>query len=572
MREYIKFLKIYVSEYASDIFASIVLALIYTMASMSSAILSKYLIDMVIANNSRNLLKNLLLVIVGVLVISTLIYISYNSIIIRVFNKIGYNLKCSIFRHLTYQDISAIKDLNTGTINYRMMGDAEVLKNSLSQFLFSIITNFSLLIFISIYMFWINWEMALFAIILLSTQAIVIMRFRKPVYDCAWERKITNESLASRMIELFNSFHLIKACRNEEKEIESFNKSMNHITEVSNKEALLSISATCFAGVINSLVTFGVLWAGGIEVINGRLTLGSLMAFVMVSNLLSSPISALAGAVVGFQDIRASSKRIFDILGLKSEIMNAVDSVKPEVKGNITFTDVTFGYSASSTILKGISFEAKSHSIISIVGRSGIGKSTICSLMARFYEPHSGNIYVDGYDLKKIDLEYYRSNIGMVLQNSFVISGTIRENILLGWPNASEEDIIKAAKEVNAHEFISNLPDGYWTQVGEKGVFLSCGEAQRIALARIFLQNPRIVILDEATSFVDIESEEFIQNAIKRIAEKSTVFIVTHKLSTAKLASKIIVLDEGKVVEQGSHEELISIDGLYKKMYRKVLA
>ncbi len=313
-----------------------------------------------------------------------------------------------------------------------------------------------------------------------------------------------------------------------------------------------------------------VLWLGGHEVISSHLTAGSLIAFYSYLSMLYAPVIRLTNINEMVTRSNVSLKRIFEILDTKPEVKEKADAIKlPVIEGRLTFADVSFQYERQRAILKHINFDVTPGTITALVGPSGAGKTTIINLICRFYDPTGGKILIDNYDLRDITLKSLRSQIGIVLQESFLFSGTINENLRYGKPEATQNEIIESAKAANAHDFIMTLPRAYETQIGERGAKLSGGQKQRLAIARAILRDPRILILDEATSSLDSESEALIQEALERLMKNRTSFVIAHRLSTILKANKILVFQEGKLVEEGIHTELMAKSGLYTRLYNE---
>ncbi|MDK9694679.1 MAG: ATP-binding cassette domain-containing protein, partial [Sulfurimonas sp.] len=320
--------------------------------------------------------------------------------------------------------------------------------------------------------------------------------------------------------------------------------------------------------MLQKLMTISMLYMGVTLVLEGKLSVGQLIAFQMFANQFSSPVLRLVNLWNEFQQTLLSVDRIGDILNTPTEQKNDKAITLPHINGSVKFDAIGFSYAPDlPQVLKGISAEFKAGQSVGLVGRSGSGKSTITKLIQRLYIPNSGTIYIDGVDIRHMNPKWLRNNIGVVLQENFLFSGTIRDNISLSRPDAPMEHIITAAQMAGAHEFISELPQGYDTQVGERGASLSGGQRQRIAIARALLINPRVLIFDEATSALDYESEKIIQNNMAQIRDGRTMFIVAHRLTTVKDCDVILVLDRGEVVEQGTHSELMQLQGYYYKLY-----
>jgi ATP-binding cassette subfamily B protein/subfamily B ATP-binding cassette protein MsbA len=319
---------------------------------------------------------------------------------------------------------------------------------------------------------------------------------------------------------------------------------------------------------MGSLATALVVGIGGWLVIGDALTAGTLIAFVLYVDRFFEPIREMAQRYNTFQATMAASERIFDLLDRAPDLQDAPDAVTlPPINGRVQFNNVIFAYNDGETILKGISLEAKPGQRIAFVGETGAGKSTIIRLIARFFDIKDGSLTIDGYDVRQVTRASLRSQLGIVLQDTFLFAGTIADNIRYGKLAATEAEIIDAAKAVGAHEFISKLPDGYQTEVGESGVNLSVGQRQIISFARALLADPRILILDEATSSVDTTTEKIIQQALDRLMEGRTSFVIAHRLSTIVNADQIVVLDNGRIVERGTHADLLAQKGRYYNLY-----
>ncbi|MGG7178451.1 ABC transporter ATP-binding protein [Clostridium paraputrificum] len=574
MKEYIKFLKEYVAKYKRKIIFASILSLISMLFILLNPIVTRILVDSVFTSGNFSILNKIIFLIVIFTVINSMIHFIYSYSLNKIFLNLGLDIKKKLFSHIVKLDLQVTKKMSVGEINFRIFNDSELLKQSFGQIMFGAVFNIILLVFIFVYMYTISPVMTIFVGAISLIQSPIIIYFTKRIRAITFERKAVTESTLNRTIEVINSFHLLKSCNNEECEIDRFNENNKKLLDKQLEETNLNLLFTEISNLVISCIGFGSIWIGGNLVLGGIITIGELMSFLLVSNIINTPISSIVSVITGLQDALSSTKRISDVMKLESN-MDKKDNDKKvmhNIINEINIKNLNFSYDNGKEVLKDINLSVNKNTICSIVGRSGAGKTTLCLLIARLFNPTDGKIMVDNIDIKDIDIDSYRKNIGIVLQNSFLFSGSIRENILLGKSDATEEEVIEAAKAANAHDFILELEDGYWTQIGSKERNLSGGQLQRIALARIFLQKPQIVILDEPTSFIDSESEELIQNSIERLKEYSTIFIISHKLSTVKKSNKIAVLNNGIIEAVGTHDELLKNSKKYSDMYKKILA
>jgi subfamily B ATP-binding cassette protein MsbA len=320
-------------------------------------------------------------------------------------------------------------------------------------------------------------------------------------------------------------------------------------------------------GLLFFAALVGIFWYGGIEVLAGRLTEGDLVAFIFYAFNIARSVGGLSQLYSTFNSAAGATERLFELLDTAPDLQDAPDAIGlPPVEGHVRFDNVTFAYEEGQTVLNDISIDVSAGQTVALVGPSGAGKSTLVSLIPRFYDPQSGSIAVDGYDLRSVTRQSLREQIAAVSQEVHLFNNTIRENIRYGRLDASEDAIVEAARAANAHEFITQLPDGYDAEVGERGVKLSGGQRQRVAIARALLRDARLLLLDEATSSLDSASEALVQEALERLMEGRTTFIIAHRLSTVQTADRLFVLDDGRIVQRGTHAELMQEEGLYRTL------
>lgn len=568
---YIRAFRSYGSKYGDTIALCIVLLLIFLVLSLITPILTKIIIDDVILNKNIGLLKILLLVMLAVLVFGTSLDLAQNYIFIRIDQMIDFDIKYDFYaRIITKLPLHFLDTKKSGELQYRIMRDTDVIHQFLAATPINFFMNVTVALFIAAGMLILNWKLAVAVFAIFIGHVIAILKFYKPIVKYSRLVKEKAEHISGRMIECLSNVKMIKVSASEGAELLKFHRDLHDFVRKKIRSFMLTKGSGSTVNFINNLWAFLILYYGGNLVINESLSLGGLMAFMMFANRLYSPIAAATNIILNVQAASVSFDRFYEIYDVQSECPDEIITPKG-IEGYISFRNVSFGYFPNCRVLKNITFDISPGSIVAIVGPSGSGKTTLCSLLSRFYEPSDGVILVDNVNLRKIDRKFLYSQIGVVLQNAFVLSGSIEENITYGNRISVLEEVVQAAKDAGCHDFILSLPDCYKTQVGERGLRLSSGQAQRIAIARAFLKNPRIIIFDEATSFLDLETEAELQNSLIKLSTNRTTLIIAHRLSTVRKADNIFVLNKGKIVERGNHNELVELNGFYKKLYRTVL-
>ncbi|MBM3239317.1 ABC transporter ATP-binding protein [Candidatus Poribacteria bacterium] len=489
-------------------------------------------------------------------------------------NNISHDIRSKLYQHLQFLSLRFYDKRQLGAVISRVNQDTGRLQEFLVWGSQDLIINFLLLVGIGAVLFVMNWKLALFVLVpapavgMLSASFWKLIRLYMHRFFHRWSRlnAILNESLSGLKI--------VKSFAQERREIDRFMaRSADLAITGIQAERTWSMLFSGFS-VLLMVGTLLVWYVGGRDVLFGRMTLGTLMAFLMYVGMFYGPIRFMSQLINWCSRSLTAAERVFEILDIRPEIRDIEGAMEmPQIQGRVEFRNVTFGYEPNKPVLKNLTFEVKPGEMIGLVGHSGAGKSTTINLLCRFYDTDEGEIIIDGVPIRQIRLENLRSQIGIVPQDMFLFSGTIAENISYAKPSATREEIIRAAKIANAHDFILRKADGYETMLGEGGGGLSAGEKQRIAIARAVLHNPRILILDEATSQMDVETEKQIQEAIAELVEGRTTIAIAHRLSTLKNADRLIVLKEGGIVEMGSHEELLSKEGEFHRlvqMYQEV--
>ncbi len=482
---------------------------------------------------------------------------------------VAYDLRNQIQRRLTELSFSFHDTAESGQILSRALQDVERIRFLTGRAVLRLVEGSVLLLITAGVLLWMDWRLAslvLLTLPLLLERAYAYGRRFRPL-----SIEIQNQLgvLTTRLEQNLRGTQVVKAFAQEDAEIERFLKENQAWFGLSAEAARIQ---SVNAPLLDMLANFGIvfiLWYGGLQVAQGSLSLGTLVAFTTYVSQLVRPVSLL-GRIIPILAIAASAgERIFDILDADSEVEdNSGSRPLPRLRGQVTFENVSFGYDARRPVLEGVDFNAEPGQVVALLGPTGSGKSSIINLITRFYNPTAGRVLVDGFDLQAVTLASLRGQIAMVMQENVLFAATIRENIAFGRPEAGENEIIAAARSAQAHDFISALPGGYDTRVGERGMTLSGGQKQRISIARALLADPRILILDDATSSVDTETEKEIQEALQHLMGGRTTFIIAHRLSSIRLADLILVLERGRITARGTHEQLLANSALYAEVHR----
>jgi subfamily B ATP-binding cassette protein MsbA len=481
--------------------------------------------------------------------------------------NVSTNMRITLFDHLQNASFRYFQKTHTGDMVSRLMNDVGTVQNLLTSEIINLVRQPLLLVGGFILMLTINLKLSLFIALFIPIFVIVATPLGRKVKDKAKAMQEKLGEMTSLVQDTLSGILVVKAFLLENftlQKLEAVSKEFIDTVLKNARYRAIMASLGLFGGAVPFL---GALGYGSFLVINNRLTPGGLVAFIWYMALVIEQVALFSNTWANLQSALGASERIFQVLAEPKELEVARGTIElKEVRGDIVFSNVSFTYTGEE-VLRGINIHIKAGEKVAIVGPTGAGKSTIAALLLRLYDPQEGEIYLDGINLKKIKPTSLRKFIAAVPQDTIIFSGTVKENIAIGKLGASDEEIIEAAKLANAHDFIVNLPQGYDTILGERGAQLSGGERQRIALARAFLRKPPILILDEATSSLDSETEFKIYEAMQRLLEGRTAIIIAHRLSTVRSADKIFVLYEGKIIEEGNHEELIKMNGLYAKLY-----
>ena len=551
------------------ILAVICTALISLSSLMVPWLTGKGLIDKVIGEKNIPLLNLVALGFIGLVVVKGVFSYLQTYLTSFIGYKIVMDMRNQIFQHLQRLSLSFYKRRRAGEIMSRLISDTNVLQNALVENIMRLILNILLVIGVLIFIFYIHWRLSLLTLFTLPLLIFTLGKLGSRIKKFSNLVQMKIADISSIIQETIGGIEVIKSFATEKQEVERFQTYNVQNFHLNMKRTRLVAILPPLMEILTTVGLSAILWYGGLEVINGNLTIGELVAFLGYVALAVNPLNKIGKNYSRYQQALASAERMFEILDTEPEIKESPKAIEmPRINGYIRFRNVSFSYDDKELVLKDIDLDLRPGEKIALVGRSGVGKTTLVSLIPRFYDPTSGSITIDGHNIRDVKLMSLRRQIGIVSQETFLFNGTIKDNIAYGKMKATDEEIVDAAKKANAHNFIMSLEKGYDTPVGERGVKLSGGQRQRIAIARAILRDPRILILDEATSAVDAESEALIQDALEKLMKDRTTIIIAHRLSTILRADKIIVLDERKIEEIGSHQELLAKNGLYARLYK----
>ena len=545
-----------------------------TAAALAPAPLAKIAIDQGIQKHDVGTLD----VIVGLFLLSAVVYAVASYAQTYLVGWVGQralqDLRIRLFTHLQRLSIGFYSRNRTGVIISRITNDVEALDQLVEDGMATLIQSGLTLIGVVVILFVLDPHLALLTFLVLPILAVAAFAFRIASADAY---RLTREKIATitgYLQETLSGIRVVRAFGQEQAHIKRF-RELNDENRAANMTTV-NLNAAYFPAVefLSAIVTVEILVIGGIEAINGHTSTGVVFAFIAALNNFFDPIQNLSQLYTTYQSGMAALDKIFDLLDEQPDLADAPDATPlPQVRGEIRFDDVSFRYGSNADddaayALRDVDLVIPPGQTVALVGETGAGKSTFAKLVARFYDPTSGGVLVDGHDLRTITAHSLRSQMGIVPQEGFLFSGTIRENIAFGRPDATDEEIQAAARAVGAHEFIEELDDGYDSQIGERGVQLSAGQRQLVAFARALVADPRILVLDEATSNVDVHTESLIEQGLRRLVAGRTAIVIAHRLSTIRHAGRILVLEHGQVVEDGTHDELIEAQGRYWQLYR----
>ena len=562
----------YLGPYWKPLIATCALLLVNTGLSLLPPLFQRQIVDQVIGARDLSQLGSLVIGLIGVYVLLSLAEYGDQYMRHSLGERFLFDLRVRIYDYLQRLSLSFFERTSTGELMSRVTNDVNALEQFITHGVILTTVDLLRLVGASIVLLVLDWRLALVVLIPVPIIGFGLRRFNRhvrPIYRRVRDRL---GDINTRLQDDLAGIRVVQAFGQEDAELERFRS----VSEKYYRERVSAIRAwSSFYPAIYFIAAVGgvmVLGIGARMIVGGQLSLGTLVAFLSYLTSFYDPIRRLTDIDNTFQQAIAAAERIFELLDARPAIQDAPDAIAlDKIKGDVAFDDVHFHYGDGDEVLHDIDFRIAPGQVVALVGPSGAGKTSIANLLCRFYDPTQGMVRVDGQDLRQVQLQSLRRQVAVVLQDTFLFNATVRENLLYGKPDATEEELVAAAQAAYAHEFIQELAQGYDTEIGERGVKLSGGQRQRLALARAILADPRILILDEATSSVDAEAEYLIQQALDEVMKGRTSLVIAHRLSTIRNADKIIALHDGKIREIGKHSELLERGGLYSQLYQRQL-
>lgn len=563
----IKWVANYLKKHKFKYCFALVLVLLTAGINMINPFISGKIIDEVLGNNKKSLLLPAISVMLIVVIIKGIITYTYQFILEKISQDVLFNIRVDLYKKLLDLDVNFYSKVKTGDLMARMTGDTDAIRHFIAWVVYNIISSVTTFAFAIISMVYVNITLTIFMLIVSPIIGFITYKMSKEISPTFHNIREAYSRLNSIAQENISGNRVVRAFSREDFEIEKFTKeNLNYRDRNIDTINVTKKYIPKLEFFSNSLSVVMIL-VGGFLVILEKITLGDLVIFNSLLWALNNPMRMSGYLINDAQRFIASSEKIIDLLNTESNIKNNNDTVKVnKFKGDIEFRNVSLDLDGRR-VIDNISFKVKSGKTVGLVGHTGSGKSIIINLLSRFYDATEGEIFIDGVNVKDIDLEVLRKNIAVAMQDIFLFSDTIKDNIAYGNPKAKLEEIKLVSKKAQAHDFIDRLDEGYETIVGERGVGLSGGQKQRVSLARAMIKEASIFVLDDVTSAVDMETEKKIQYELKNMEEKKTTFIIAHRISSLKQADIILVLENGKIVERGKHEELINKDGYYANIF-----
>ena len=553
--------------YRRRLAAALALTVLGSLVALVVPLGLRELVDAVFQEANRTLLNRLSVGLILLFLFRAAAAFGGNYLLGWTGERVVADLRKRVYRHLHRQSLRFFADHRTGDLTSRLTNDVGSVRTAVTQALSDLLTQSLSLLGSVVLMTVLNWRLSLIIFLIVPLVTGLAVYFGRKIRALAREVQDRLADTTAVAEEALAAVRVVKAFARSDYEVTRYHDAIDELFETSRHRVLISALLSTSVSLLFFAALVGIFWYGGREVLAGRLTVGDLVAFTFYAFNIARSVGGMSRLYSTFNSAAGATERLFELLDTTPDLQDAPDATTlSRIEGHVQYDHVTFAYEEGQPVLRDVSLEVPAGQTVALVGPSGAGKSTLVSLLPRFYDPQEGRIAVDGHDLRTVTRQSLREQIASVSQEVHLFNATIRENIRYGRLEASDEAVVEAARAANAHDFIERLPDGYDAAVGERGVKLSGGQRQRVAIARALLRDARLLLLDEATSSLDSASEALVQEALERLMEGRTTFIIAHRLSTVQTADRIVVLDEGRVVQTGTHETLVEREGLYRDL------
>jgi subfamily B ATP-binding cassette protein MsbA len=562
----------FVSPYRFRLYLAFGAIIVGSLLGLAGPYTLQFLIDAVFQQNNPALLNQITLILIAIFAVQSVFYFIRSYLLTYVGERVMADLRIKLFNHLQGLSLSFFNERRTGELVSRVTNDVSTVRalvtSDVSTAISQVLTFIGALVLILVT----NWRLTLFMFLLIPSVMAIALLVGRRLRQLSSRVQDQLAGATTVLEESLSGIRVVQSFTREDYERTRFRDSIEKTFSLAMQRLRLSAIFGPTVSFLGFAAVVGVFWFGGKEVLSGNLTAGQLFMFLVLTLTIAGSIGQFSGLWTGLQEALGATRRLFEILDTRSDISEKPDAaLLPRVQGHIQIEKLSFAYldHPEDLILQDINLEIQSGEVLALVGPSGAGKTTLVNLIPRFFDPTQGSISIDGLNLRQVQVRSLREQIGLVPQETLLFGGTVRENILYGRLDATQEELVDAARSANAHDFITELPDGYDTIVGERGVKLSGGQRQRLAIARALLKDPRILLLDEATSSLDSESELQVQQALQYLMRGRTSIVIAHRLSTIQNADRIAVLEDGRLVEVGTHQDLLENNGLYAHLYRR---